>query len=344
MSISAGSGRGGKAPRPFGVQCLALGVLFGCAAGGPEPIEVAGGPSSLGGSSGSGGSGATTSSETAQPIFDETPPPPPPPPDQCDKVDFLYVVDNSQSMAVKQEILARSFIGFSQIVQQTLGANDYQIMVIDTDALNVNDSLNTSGQPDADRCIGVLGAGLRTGSEGQSCGIEGPQHYMLDQQSDAADTFSCLAKVGILGDVDERPIDALLAATGAGSSQVGDCNAGFLRDDAVLVVTIITDEDDESSAGDPVAWKSALLQAKGGKEEAIVMLGLISDIDVEGGLPGGPCDAESGGAAAPRLNEFVSSFERGSLGSICAPDYSSFFAQSVSVIDTACRDFARVVR
>jgi hypothetical protein len=322
----------------MGTQWLVVMAALGCTAGGVDELEIAG-SSSLGGASAggmnAGGSSATTSDEPP-PIFDDLPIPPPPA--KCDKVDFLYVVDNSFSMADKQETLARSFDGFSEIVTETLGTNDHHIMVIDTDSRNINDGI--TGLEDDDSCVGILGAGLRNGFEGESCGIEGPQRFMLDRQSNSADTFSCLAKVGVLGNAEESPVDALLAATGAVASEVGDCNEGFLRDDAVLVVTIITDEEDEVSSGDPAQWKRELLRAKDNQEEAIVVLGLLSDIDVEGGLPGGPCDPASGGAAAPRLQSFVSSFERGSMGSVCASDYSAFFAQAVSVIDTACKELA----
>jgi hypothetical protein len=338
LSIGSLSNRHDPRRRWPGPQSLALLFALGCTAGAVDGSGPSGGgePSSPGGSSSTAGAGAT---DQAPPIFDEDPPPAPPEPEKCDKVDFLYVVDNSASMAEKQERLARSFIGFSQIVEQTLGTNDHQIMVVDTDSSNINDYLATGDQYGVDPCLGVLGAGLRNASEGQSCGIEGPQRYMLNRQPNPEATFSCLANVGIFGDVDEQPVAALLAATGAVSSGVGDCNAGFLREDAVLVVTIITDEDDDQSSGDPAAWKQSVLRAKNGNEEAIVMLGLISDTDVEGGLPGGPCNRESDGVPAPRLRSFVSSFDRGSLGSICASDYSSFFAQAVSVIDTACKDF-----
>jgi hypothetical protein len=342
MSIPTGLARRGRRSPSLGIRWLiVLGALaagaLGCNAGG-EPIEVAG-SSSLGGAStdgpSAGGSRATSPDEPA-PIFED--PPTNAPPTKCDKVDFLYVVDNSASMADKQEILARSFDGFSEIVTETLGTNDHHIMVIDTDSRNINDGL--TGLDDLDACVGILGAGLRNGAEGESCGIEGPQRYMLDRQSNPEDTFSCLAKVGIFGDADESPVDALLAATGAVASEIGDCNDGFLRDDAVLVVTIITDEEDEVTPGTPAQWKRELLRAKDDREEAIVVLGLLSDIDVAGGLPGGPCDEASGGAAAPLLQSFVSSFERGSMGSVCASDYSAFFAQAVSVIDTACRELA----
>jgi hypothetical protein len=57
----------------------------------------------------------------------------------------------------------------------------------------------------------------------------------------------------------------------------GGCNEGFLRPDAILVVTLISDEDDMYSEGDPDTWKQALLTAKADDEEAIVMLGLLGD-------------------------------------------------------------------
>jgi hypothetical protein len=260
-------------------------------------------------------------------------------PERCSKVDFLYIVDNSASMADKQENLARSFEGFSRIVQETLGTSDHQIMVVDTDDSNVGDELvlsETGAEPDG--CSGMLGAGLTMGELGMSCDIRGDQRFLRDDQPNLAEAFSCLAQVGTLGDVDERPIDALLAATGAVENGLGNCNHGFLRDDAVLVVTLITDEEDDKSMGEPAGWKRSLLNAKHGNEDGVVMLGLISDTAVPGGLPGGPCD-ELSGADAPRLMSFVQSFRLSSMGSVCAEDYSEFFAEAVGYIDTACEEF-----
>lgn len=279
-------------------------------------------------------------SELEPPLFDDEPPAPAPS-NGCDKVDFLYIVDNSASMADKQENLARSFDGFSRIVQETLGTSDHQIMVVDTDDANIGDRLahsGTEGQAELDACSGVLGAGLIEGELGVSCGVRGGQRFLRDNQPNLAETFSCLARVGTLGDVDERPIDALLAATGAVEDAAQGCNRGFLRDDAILVVTLITDEEDDKSMGEPAGWKRSLLHAKHGNEDGVVVLGLISDTHVPGGLPGGPCD-ELSGADSPRLMSFVKSFELSSIGSVCAEDYSEFFGEAVSYIDTACDEF-----
>jgi hypothetical protein len=260
---------------------------------------------------------------------------------RCRKVDFLYVVDNSASMTDKQASLARSFAGFSRVVEETLGTSDHHIMVIDTDDTNVGDILATGSMDDG--CSGKLGVGMRMGSEGQDCGIDGNQRFLVDGQEHMADTFACLARVGTFGNSDEHPIDALLAAVAAVSNPLEHCNEGFLRDDAVLVVTLITDEEDDLSKGHPDAWRLALRNVKGGNQEAIVMLGLIGDLQVPGGLPGGPCDPVSG-SSSPRLQKFVEGFEYGSLGSVCAPEYSAFFAEAVRPIETACEAFTPILR
>ncbi len=158
---------------------------------------------------------------------------------------------------------------------------------------------------------------------------------MLDDQPNLEQTFSCAALVGAGGDGLERPMDAMIAAIGE-QSGAGGCNEGFLRDDAVLVVTVISDEDDfEQSSGDPASWKQYLVDAKGGNEEAIVALGLVGD----GGVNGGTCPAD---IDAPTLRSFAESFTHGQIGSVCAADYAPFFEQAVAVIDTACDEFELV--
>ena len=115
------------------------------------------------------------------------------------------------------------------------------------------------------------------------------------------------------------------------SGPAANCNTGFLRDDAILVVTFVTDENDDAgdgSAGTPEGWKSALVAAKNNDENAIVTLGLFGD---------GSCsDAE----AAPRLDEFVNLFgDNGFRGDICASNYQQFFLDAISTIDNVCDEF-----
>lgn len=266
-------------------------------------------------------------------MFD-LPPAPLVPEEGCQKIDFLFVIDNSRSMRDKQANLARSFSGFIDVMQQVLKAKDFHIVAVSTDGDQLEEDDPTSSAED---CQDVRGAGKRLSAEGDDCGIEGGLSYMTDQQSDLAATFSCAAQVGTDGSALERPMNALLEATSATLNAAGSCNAGFLREDAVLVVTLITDEDDDRSDGDPDDWRRILLESKSGNEDALLVLGLVGDNNVEGGLLGGPCgggDAD----ASPRLQRFVDD-ANGLLGSVCAPDYTQFLQTAVGWIDSVCSDF-----
>jgi hypothetical protein len=258
----------------------------------------------------------------------------------CTKVDFLFVVDNSLSMLEEQTALIQSFPGFVSVVEQALGASDFHVMVIDTDAAGLGDAISLFlGRSDA--CAPVLGAGHRHNQAGEECGLEGTQRYLDTTQADLTGAFSCVAQVGTLGNPSEAPVDAMLAALAPAINAPDGCNAGFLRDDAILVVTLIGDEDDAISSGDPETWRQALVATKAGSEDSIVFLGLI----------GGDGNAAQSSAcisgevdAAPRLHQLIQGLPFGSTGDICATDYAPFFAEAVSVIDTACQDFTPIIR
>lgn len=266
----------------------------------------------------------------------------------CQKIDFLFVVDNSGSMADEQEALANSFNGFITSIQNTVMAKDYHIMVIDTDAGNafeqscfvlcqllpVCEGYPCDMLPVAEGCDAMLGSGLVADPGAKACGVVGGKRFMVDGQPNLSSTFQCLAKVGTDGDGSERPMEAMIAAM-TSLNGAGACNEGFLRKDALLVVTFITDEEDDGqSKGTPAGWNAALVAAKVGAEKSIVVLGLIGDPDQPN-----PVCGEGVAEASPRLREFAESFTFGSTGSICSPDYAPFFDASVSVIDTACQQF-----
>jgi hypothetical protein len=263
-----------------------------------------------------------------------TAPPEPTPAPGCQKIDFLFLIDDSSSMRDEQANLARSFPGFIQVMQQVLEARDFHIMVVSTGGRREEEDEPTL---DAEECADVQGAGKRRSPEGLDCGIQGGLSYMVDTQPELEATFSCAAQVGTDGSAIEEPMDALLAATSQALNAEGRCNAGFLRDDAILVVTLITDEDDRRSTGDPEDWRRLLLEAKRGDEAALVLLGLVGDNNVDGGLLGGPCSG-SDADGSPRLQEFVESVN-GIVGSVCASEYSNFFQTAVGTVDSACEDF-----
>ncbi|MEM6989019.1 MAG: hypothetical protein AAF721_00935 [Myxococcota bacterium] len=268
----------------------------------------------------------------------------------CQKVDFLFVVDSSGSMEDEQDNLLASFPGFITAIEETLQINDFHVMVIDAGAL------------DGAGCEGTLGAGRVRSGAGQDCGLVGDTRYATAEQPDLGAAFTCMANRGDGGPGDERTMDALLQGVGL-QNVVGNCNAGFIRDDAILVVTIITDEEDSpadapvdtppldgscgpidadpNSNGEPGQWKQTLVGAKNGDEASVVVLGLLGDCDI-GGCPGmsaGLFGSLSGAEPAPRLRQFVESFDNGTTGPVCADNYGPFFLGAVGVIDSVCTDF-----
>ena len=79
----------------------------------------------------------------------------------CKKVDFLFVIDNSFSMSLAQDNLRNSFAGFMSVIQDEVDADDFHIMVVDTDAWENDDARADDG----DTCRSVLGAGRRTNGD-----------------------------------------------------------------------------------------------------------------------------------------------------------------------------------
>ncbi len=114
---------------------------------------------------------------------------------------------------------------------------------------------------------------------------------------------------------------------------------GFLRDDAILVVTIVSDAGPntanmEHSRGSAEEWRDGLRAAKNGGDDAIVVVGFLGDSDVAGGA----CIQPDQNAAEYR--KFVGLFGgRGFLGSTCDESYAPLFEQAISTIDTTCDEF-----
>ena len=268
----------------------------------------------------------------------------------CTKADFLFVIDSSGSMGDNQTNLIGSFPGFIETIRATLEGQDYHIMVVDTDGEDICDGTCNGGAPFCalggfdcadvpalSGCDVALGAGDTRDVMKQPCPIDDGLRYMTQDQTDLEGTFACAARVGTYGDGNEQPMGALMAALDDAMS----CNDGFLRDDAILVVTVLTDAPPQTAAeqvaGDPQQWHDAVVAAKNGDESAVSVLGLVSDGDVAGGLCSGNADDSRHGA--PKLREFVQLFERNVLDSVCQPDYTAFFATAVEIVDKTCDEF-----
>lgn len=129
------------------------------------------------------------------------------------------------------------------------------------------------------------------------------------------------------------------ARRGAPRHQATDgCNEGFLRDDAILVLTFITNDPpspaNDDAVGDPQVWYDAIVAAKQGNVDAVVVTGIMLWDDVSCH----PFDIPT-----PPFIDFVDMWgDHGVKGSVCSDDFVSIFAEAVGVIDQTCDEFVPV--
>jgi hypothetical protein len=120
----------------------------------------------------------------------------------------------------------------------------------------------------------------------------------------------------------------------------GECNEGFIRDNALLVVVIITDEADgpgdiepESSTGTPQTWYDTVVAAKQGIAQNVAVLALLNYQD-------GPCPPGNAFFDGQNIVDFTNLFApNGFVGGICEPDYGPIFDDAIDVIEEACHNF-----
>lgn len=272
----------------------------------------------------------------------------------CQRVDFLFIVDNSASMEDQQAALVAAFPAFMDAITATLTAdNDYHVLVTDTDEWGRCNTANpwNGSDPGSDLCNNyikntafeecdrTLGAGVLHPAgkfaTNAPCAFAGGDRWTGPDEPDLGSAFACAAQVGVAGHPSERPMDSLVAAVEVGINQAGGCNEGFMRDDALLVVTFMSDDPNYEDANGPDEWYQAVVDAKGGDPSRVVVLGLTP------AWPG--CmDGNNGAIKGAHWAEFIGKWgDHGLHGNICgtADDFVTFFESAVSTIDTACDEF-----
>ena len=153
------------------------------------------------------------------------------------------------------------------------------------------------------------------------CPIDGGRRYLERGQMDLDGTFACIANVGISGG--KALGQALTAAVQKPINEPGGCNAGFLREDALLMVTTIYTNLDTDSEGTPAEWAQAVRDAKAGDEKSVVMFNI-------GNTECPPAD---------RVCEMAKTFTYHHLVHIEEPDYGPGFIKAASLVETACAGF-----
>lgn len=185
------------------------------------------------------------------------------------KANILFVVDNSGSMAGEQAQLGQSFSAFRQVLDEKFGPEKYKIAVITTGMESdgcpacstlaqkrscINDTGENGRFQDLKGCIWESNAcQASTNSDtptfdfqsDQSCRVvtSANQNCFYDPSS-----FRGTVMVGTTGCGYERGLAPIRKALE--SNLLSSYNSGFLDDDAVLAVAVISDEEDCGEVGD----------------------------------------------------------------------------------------------
>ncbi len=314
-----------------------------------------GGPAAVSSTSTSGASSTGTGSTSGGMVWDMGMPDfGPQQPVGCEgKIDFLFVVSSGGNMKNDQARLLASFPGFMDAIQSQFPDFNFHILSANTDKSFAladcgacTDSCDAQGEPpycgaEFTVCDKKIGAGVTfpTGlhASNRRCKLDSGRRYITSGQQDLTETFTCMAQVGVHGSASTA--QAMVAALQPAINDPDDeyaCNGGFLRKDALLVVTIIQDDYDVDSLGTVDEWIEALRAAKDYDDDAFAVLLLTTDIDVDYHQL---CFWGEFNPIKNRLRLLAEGVEHGFIGSICLDEYASFFKEHVGALVELCDDF-----
>jgi hypothetical protein len=205
--------------------------------------------------------------------------------------------------------------------------SSYHVGVITSDAYASNEAGCTS--------LGDLVT--QTQMQGE-CGPFAGGGRFATEADDLSAAIVCMADVGSFGSPIEQPVTASIEAVSEANAAPGACNEGFLRESSILVLVIVTDDppydfdlDDAHPDTDTSGWYQAIIDAKGGNPEAVVVIGFIPWEDVS---------CVPLGLESQNLIGFVDAFgEQGTKASICEPDFGPVFASTLETIRSTCESF-----
>jgi len=254
------------------------------------------------------------------------------------KIDFLFVIMQANGIGLVQTQLISAFPQFIDTIETKFADFDYHIMVVSSDeewgSGVCNEDCTPVGCPVPDypcdlmdtltSCDWTMGAGsiFPAGklAANKPCKVAGNRRYLTKEQPMLKETFSCLASLGESGY--NKLGEAFTAAMQPAMNAPGGCNAGFLRDDALLMVTMLGGYDDFSE-GDPSSWAEAAFAAKHDDPDSIVMfrIGVV-------GCPDGD-----------RVCQMAKMFPHRIIIDAFIKDYGPSFAEAAELVDEVCAEY-----
>ena len=214
--------------------------------------------------------------------------------------DVLFVIDDSASMVEEQQNLAQNFNAFASYL---------------VDA-------------DIDYHVGVVRGDISPSNPGLQGQLVGMPPWVDPETEYGVNTF--VSRVMDLGSEGRGDCESGLEASYLALTDPleNGLNAGFYREDALLLVVVVTDEDDavslpacDLSMDSPQAWADWFSGLKGGSDRA--MLGVIAGFSPSDDVT--PSDCESDGLgfadAAPAYRAAADALPGAVTWSICDEDW-----------------------
>jgi hypothetical protein len=269
----------------------------------------------------------------------------------CRHLDVVISVDSSSSMNEEMAAMANEVFGGPNGFARSLinisdGLDDYRVGTLD--ACPDPAAFNTSGEPAgpsgqdngsvecnfASNEPWIVGTALRAPADVEAefeC-VGAIDRVMFDQNPD--DDIEPRITAGNCSgdDDDEQPVSATIAALT--DPFINGDNAGFLRDDALLVVIAITDEDEHPTSGANAQQLYDQLVATKGDVNNMVFLGIGGSSNCDG-----PYGSAEDASRLHNVADLFSAQDRGVWWDLCVGNLGNGLDQALQVIETACDEF-----
>jgi hypothetical protein len=235
------------------------------------------------------------------------------------KVDVLWVIDNSGSMYTKQQKLAAGFSSFMNVF--TTKDFDFHMAVVTSDTR----ATGSGGQAGEFQTLPYpyedLVRPARSMPSGYT-GASGPSVLILDNNTtDLAEHFMANARVGDDGDSDAKILDAIQLSLG--TPLLAGANNNFIRSDAHLAVIVVSDDDDVASSTVPADVSSFLQTLKPDRFDVLTRT-YKKNFTVSAVVVDDPADTNCVAPFAEGiLFKELAGLTSGSIANICDADFST---------------------
>ncbi len=263
-------------------------------------------------------------------------------PKHCNKMDLIFVVDDSGSMSQEQSNLAANFPMFASLLSS--------YTTPDGEPIDYRVAVTTTGK-DTTYSVDLAGTLLPFSEHGDNGAFKNncstQTRWLAAGDPTMNTTLSCRANVGTSGPSYEMPL--LMTKWALAERMADNTNTGFLRDDALLGIVMLTDEDDQSTTmNNFVVSPTAPFPTDFDPSDLVGFLDGLKGHRSRwaAGVIAGPndCTSSFGDATkATRLQQFVTlangnGTTQASFSSICDGDLTIGLKKSLELFQSACTD------